>query len=169
MLRKPHSDRSACMTSTRAARAAGNSDAITAAASSNRRPRTARRPGTCSPGYSWPHAPARVRRPRRPRRRPPRSSRLRAEPASAGGAARADRQPDAELARPSADREREHAGHADHRDRQRHRRRSRRTRSVFSRSGVSTSARTSSSVAARSTGWSADRSRMMRVIGGTSA
>ena len=40
---------------------------------------------------------------------------------------------------------------------------------AFSRSGVSTSARTSSSVAARSTIWSADISRMMRVIGVTSA
>ena len=36
---------------------------------------------------------------------------------------------------------------------------------VFKRSGVSTSARTSSRVAARSTGWSTERSRMVRVIG----
>ena len=41
--------------------------------------------------------------------------------------------------------------------------------SVFNRSGVSTSARTSSSVAARSIGCSADICRMMRVMGGTSA
>ena len=41
--------------------------------------------------------------------------------------------------------------------------------SAFSRFGASTSARTSSSVAARSTGCSADSSRMIRVIGGTSA
>ena len=39
----------------------------------------------------------------------------------------------------------------------------------FRRSGVSTSARTSSRVAGRSTGWSADRSRMMRVTGVTKA
>jgi hypothetical protein len=41
--------------------------------------------------------------------------------------------------------------------------------SVFSRSGVSTSARMSSSVAARSTGWSGDICRIMRVTGVTSA
>ena len=40
---------------------------------------------------------------------------------------------------------------------------------AFSRSGDSTSARTSSSVAARSTGWSAEISRMTRVTAGTSA
>ena len=40
--------------------------------------------------------------------------------------------------------------------------------SAFSRSGASTSARMSSSVAARSTGCSADSSRMIRVIGVTS-
>ena len=38
---------------------------------------------------------------------------------------------------------------------------------AFSRSGDSTSARTSSSVAARSTGWSAEISRMARVTAGT--
>jgi hypothetical protein len=79
-----------------------------------------------------------------------------------------DRQPDAELARPPAHRKRQHAGHAHHRDRQRDAAKPPNT-SAFSRSGVSTSARMSSSVAARSTGWSADRSRMMRVIGVTSA
>ncbi len=40
---------------------------------------------------------------------------------------------------------------------------------VFSRSGVSTSARTSSSVAARSTGCSGDSARMIPVAGDTSA
>ena len=40
---------------------------------------------------------------------------------------------------------------------------------AFRRSGVSTSARMSSSVAARSTGWSTDRSRTIRVTAGTSA
>ena len=40
---------------------------------------------------------------------------------------------------------------------------------VFNRSGVNTSARTSSSVAGRSTAWSAEISRMMRVTDGTSA
>ena len=43
------------------------------------------------------------------------------------------------------------------------------TTKAFSRSGASTSARTSSSVAARSTGWFADISRMIRVTGVTSA
>ena len=41
--------------------------------------------------------------------------------------------------------------------------------SAFRRSGASTSARTSSSVAARSTGCSGERSRMILVMGGTSA
>ena len=40
--------------------------------------------------------------------------------------------------------------------------------SALSRFGDSTSARTSSSVAARSTGWSADSSRIVRVTAGTS-
>ena len=40
---------------------------------------------------------------------------------------------------------------------------------AFNRSGVSTSARTSSRVAARSTGWSTDRLRIVRVIGVISA
>ena len=43
------------------------------------------------------------------------------------------------------------------------------TTKAFSRSGVRTSARTSSSVAGRSTAWFADRSRMIRVTLGTSA
>jgi len=68
----------------------------------------------------------------------------------------------------AADRKREHACDAHDRDHERDRGEAPETRIVFSPSGVSTSARTSSSVAARSTGCSADISRMTRVIGATS-
>ena len=67
---------------------------------------------------------------------------------------RADRQPDAEFARASADGERQHARDANHRNGQGATAAKPPKTRAFSRSGVSTSARMSSSVAARSTGWS---------------
>ena len=81
---------------------------------------------------------------------------------------RPDREPHAELARARAHRERQHAGDADDGNRSATTAKPPKT-SAFSRFGASTSARTSSSVAACSTGCSADSSRMIRVIGGTSA
>ena len=81
---------------------------------------------------------------------------------------RPDRQPHAELARARAHRERQHARHPTTAINSATPANPESTK-AFSRSGASFSARTSSSVAARSTGWFADISRMVRVIAGTSA
>ena len=138
-----------------------------ATSSSGRADESGGRPAGGRPGCSRrPAGPGRTRRRRPPRCRPRQSRRLRVARRPAGGAA-PSRSPAGCRTRASARSPRTPA--------RRPRRRPRSgsatpaktpNTSAFSRSGASTSARTSSSVAACSTGCSADRSRMMRVIGG---
>ena len=118
-----YSDRSACSTSTREARAAGISDAMTAAPiRTAAAPSTGSAPGSCDVLEEARRRRARARsRPTAPATMPiaaittPSDEHARQQVPRRG----ADRQPDAELARARAHRERQHAGDADDGDQQR--------------------------------------------------
>ena len=117
-----YSDRSACSTSTRDARAAGISDATTAAPMSTAAaPSTGSAPGSCTfSTNARRHARERVAA-RRAGDDPDRGDQraLRQDARQQVPRRRADRQPHAELARARAHRERQHARHADDGDQQR--------------------------------------------------